>query len=270
MNLLFIGDVVGRSGRDVVIGRLPELRKQLALDFVVLNGENAAAGFGITGKICRSFFDAGVDVITTGNHVWDQREIIKFIPGEPRLLRPLNYPPGTPGRGATVFEATRGRKVLVMHVMCRLFMNPLDDPFTGVEVELKKHVLGGTVAAAILDIHGEASSEKMAMAHMADGRISLAVGSHTHIPTADAQVLPGGTAYQTDAGMCGDYDSVIGMEKTVATERFVTKMPTERLSPALGDGTLCAVFCETDDATGLAKRVAPVRLGGRLAETVPD
>ena len=270
MNLLFIGDVVGRSGRDVVIGRLPGLRHQLALDFVVLNGENAAAGFGITGKICRSFFDAGVDVITTGNHVWDQREIIKFIPGEPRLLRPHNYPPGTPGRGATVFEATRGRKVLVMHVMCRLFMNPLDDPFTCVEAELSKHVLGGTMAAAILDIHGEASSEKMAMGHFADGRVSLAVGSHTHIPTADAQVLPGGTAYQTDAGMCGDYDSVIGMEKAVATERFVTKMPTERLSPALGDGTLCAVFCETDDATGLAKRVAPVRLGGRLAETLPD
>lgn len=269
MNLLFIGDVVGRSGRDVVIERLPGLRDQLSLDFVVLNGENAAAGFGITGKICRSFFDAGVDVITTGNHVWDQREIIKFIPGEPRLLRPHNYPPGTPGRGAAVFEATRGRKVLVMHVMCRLFMNPLDNPFTSVEAELKRHVLGGTVAAAILDIHGEASSEKMAMGHMVDGRVSLAAGSHTHIPTADAQVLPGGTAYQTDAGMCGDYDSVIGMVKSPAVERFVTQMPTERLSAALGDGTLCAVFCETDDTTGLAKRVAPVRLGGRLAETVP-
>ncbi len=269
MNLLFIGDVVGRPGREAVIGRLPGLRDELGLDFVVLNGENAAAGFGITGKICRAFYDAGVDVITTGNHVWDQREIITYINGDPRLLRPLNYPPGTPGRGAAVFEATRGRKVLVLHVMLRLFMNPLDDPFACVEAELAKHRLGGTVDAAILDIHGEATSEKMAMGHLVDGRVSLAVGSHTHIPTADAQVLPGGTAYQTDAGMCGDYDSVIGNEKGVATERFVTRMPTERLSPAMGEATLCAVFCETDDATGLARRVAPVRLGGRLAEAMP-
>ena len=269
MNLLFIGDVVGRPGRDAVTGRLPALRDELGLDFVVLNGENAAAGFGITGKICRAFYDAGVDVITTGNHVWDQREIITYINGDPRLLRPLNYPPGTPGRGAAVFEATRGRKVLVLHVMLRLFMNALDDPFAGVEAELAKHRLGGTVAAAILDIHGEATSEKMAMGHAVDGRISLAAGSHTHVPTADAQVLPGGTAYQTDAGMCGDYDSVIGNEKRVATERFITKMPTERLSPAMGEATLCAVYCETDDATGLATRVAPVRLGGRLAEAMP-
>jgi hypothetical protein len=270
MNLLFIGDVVGRAGREAVIGRLPGLRDQLGLDFVVLNGENAAAGFGITGKICRAFYDAGVDVITTGNHVWDQREIIKYINGDPRLLRPQNYPPGTPGRGAAVFEATRGRKVLVLHVMLRLFMNALDDPFACVEAELAKHRLGGTVDAVILDIHGEATSEKMAMGHVVDGRVSLAVGSHTHVPTADAQVLPGGTAYQTDAGMCGDYDSVIGNEKGVATERFVTKMPTDRLSPAMGEATLCAVYCETDDATGLATRVAPVRLGGRLAEAMPD
>ncbi len=270
MNLLFIGDVVGRPGREAVIGRLPGLRETLGLDFVVLNGENAAAGFGITGKICHAFYDAGVDVITTGNHVWDQREIITYIGGDPRLLRPQNYPPGTPGRGAAVFEATRGRKVLVLHVMLRLFMNPLDDPFACVEAALAKHRLGGTVEAAIVDIHGEATSEKMAMGHVVDGRVSLAVGSHTHIPTADAQVLPKGTAYQTDAGMCGDYDSVIGNEKRVATERFVTKMPTERLSPAMGEATLCAVYCETDDATGLATRVAPVRLGGRLEEAMPN
>ncbi len=270
MNLLFIGDVVGRSGRDVVIGRLPELRKQLALDFVVLNGENAAAGFGITGKICRSFFDAGVDVITTGNHVWDQREIIDFIAREPRLLRPHNYPPGTPGRGAGVFEATRGRKVLVLHVMCRLFMNPLDDPFVCLEAELAKHNLGGAIDAAILDIHGEASSEKQALGLVADGRVSLAVGSHTHVPTSDGRILPKGTAYQTDAGMCGDYDSVIGNDKTIATRRFTSKLPGDRLKPATGEATLCGVVVETDDSTGLAKRIEPIRLGGVLEESMPS
>ncbi len=269
MNLLFMGDVVGRSGRDAVIERLPSLRVSLGLDFVVLNGENAAAGFGITGKICRSFFDAGVDVVTTGNHVWDQREIIDFIGGEPRLLRPHNYPPGTPGRGAGVFEATRGRKVLVLHVMCRLFMNPLDDPFVCAEAELAKHRLGTTVDAAIFDIHGEATSEKQALGLIADGRVSLAVGSHTHVPTADGRILPKGTAYQTDAGMCGDYDSVIGNDKAVATKRFTSKLPSARLTPAMGEGTLCGVFVETDDATGLAKRIEPLRLGGKLAEVMP-
>ncbi|MFP6731740.1 MAG: TIGR00282 family metallophosphoesterase [Alphaproteobacteria bacterium] len=269
MNLLFMGDIVGRAGRDAVIGRLPGLRESLALDFVVANGENAAAGFGITAKICKSFFDAGVDVVTTGNHVWDQREIIKFIDSEPRLLRPGNYPPGTPGRGAGVFEATRGRKVLVLHVMCRLFMNPLDDPFVSVEAELAKHQLGATVDAALLDIHGEASSEKQALGLIADGRVSLAVGSHTHVPTADARIMPKGTAYQTDAGMCGDYDSVIGNDKAIATRRFTSKLPGERLKPATGEGTLCGVFVETDDKTGLARRIEPIRLGGGLAEAMP-
>ncbi len=269
MNLLFIGDVVGRSGREAVVGRLPGLRKRLALDFVVLNGENAAGGYGITEKICGEFYAAGVDVITTGNHVWDQREIISYIGSDARLLRPLNYPPGTPGAGAGVFEATRGRKVLVAHVMCRLFMNPLDDPFAAVEAALGNHRLGGSVAAAVLDIHGEATSEKMALGHFVDGRVSLAVGSHTHVPTADAQILPGGTAYQTDAGMCGDYDSVIGMEKAAAIARFTTKMRRERLQPAKGEATLCAVYLETDDGTGLARRLEPVRIGGRLAQSAP-
>ncbi|MFQ5959413.1 MAG: YmdB family metallophosphoesterase, partial [Alphaproteobacteria bacterium] len=258
MKLLFIGDVVGRSGREVVGARLPGLRDELDLDFVVLNGENAAGGYGITGEICKGFYDAGVDVITTGNHVWDQREIISYIDGDKRLLRPHNYPPGTPGTGLGVFEAGRGRKVLVMHVMCRLFMDPLDDPFACVDAALAGHRLGGSVAAMVLDIHGEATSEKMAMGHYVDGRVSLAVGSHTHVPTADAQVLPGGTAYQTDAGMCGDYDSVIGVDKATSIKRFTRKMPTGRLNPALGEATLCAVYAETDDATGLATRVAPL------------
>ena len=269
MKILFIGDVVGRAGRDVVTGRLPGLRDELGLDFVVVNGENAAAGFGITAKICAEFYAAGADVITTGNHVWDQSEIITYIDSDPRLLRPLNYPKGTPGRGAGVFEATRGRKVLVVHVMCRLFMPTLDDPFAAVEAALAQHRLGGTVAACVVDIHGEASSEKMALGLIADGRVSLAVGSHTHVPTSDARILPKGTAYQTDAGMCGDYDSVIGNDKSIATRRFTSKLPTDRLKPATGEATLCGVFVETDDATGLAQRIEPLRLGGGLAETLP-
>ncbi|MEX1204907.1 MAG: TIGR00282 family metallophosphoesterase [Dongiaceae bacterium] len=265
MRILFCGDIVGRSGRDVVCEHLPRLRRELALDFVVANGENAAAGFGITEKICADLYAAGVDVVTTGNHVWAQRETVGFIDRDPRLLRPQNYPAGTPGRGAALLAAARGRKVLVVNVMGRLFIEPvLDDPFAAVERELAAHRLGATVDAIVVDVHAEASSEKMAMAHVLDGRVSLVVGTHTHVPTADSQVLPRGTAYQTDAGMCGDYDSVIGMEKAVPIARFTRKLPTERLAPAQGPGSLCAVFVETDDKSGLARRVAPCRVGGRL------
>ena len=270
MRLLFLGDVVGRSGRDMVVGRLPEIREKLALDFVVVNGENSAHGFGITPKFCEEFYAAGVDVLTLGNHSWDQREIMPYIDGDPRLLRPLNYPAGTPGRGVGVYPATRGRKVMVVQVMGRLFMDPLDDPFTGLERELAKMRLGpGGADAIIVDVHAEATSEKMAIGHVADGRVSLVVGSHSHIPTADTQILPNGTAYQTDAGMCGDYDSVIGMKKEAAIHKYVRKIPGERLSPAEGPGTLCGVVVETDDRTGLAVRAAPIRLGARLAETWP-
>ena len=266
MKLLFCGDIVGRSGRDVVTSNLPRLRRELDLDFVVANGENAAGGFGITGKICTELFAAGVDAISGGNHSWDQREALGVIEREPRLLRPQNFPAGTPGRGAAVFPARGGRKVMVLNVMGRLFMDPLDDPFACVDRELAKQSLGGTVDAIILDVHAEATSEKMAMGHYADGRVSLCVGTHTHVPTADTMILPGGTAYQSDAGMCGDYDSVIGMDKTVPIQRFTRKLPTQRLSAASGEGTLCAVFVETDDKTGLALKAAPLRLGGRLSQ----
>jgi metallophosphoesterase (TIGR00282 family) len=267
--LLFCGDVLGRSGREAVQEQVPLLRQKLSLDLVVINGENAAHGFGITAKLCADFFAAGVDVITLGNHSWDQKEIIGYIDSEPRLLRPRNYPAGTPGRGAGVFTTPRGKKVLVVQLMGRLFMDPLDDPFPALDHELNRNALGGNVQAVLIDVHGEASSEKMALAHYADGRASLVVGSHSHIPTADAQILPKGTAYQTDAGMCGDYDSVIGMKKAPAILKFTRKMPGEKLSPAEGPGTLCGVFVETDDQSGLAKRVEPVRLGGRLAPAMP-
>jgi len=269
LRLLFCGDVLGRAGRDAVHEHLPRLRESLALDFVVVNGENAAHGFGVTAKLCDEFFRLGVDAITLGNHAWDQKEIIPYMESEPRLLRPRNYPSGTPGRGAGVFTTARGKKVLLVQVMGRLFMDPLDDPFAAMEAELARYPLGLAVHAIVVDVHGEASSEKMALGQYADGRASLVVGSHSHIPTADAQIMPRGTAYQTDAGMCGDYDSVIGMKKGPAILKFTRKIPGEKLSPAEGQATLCAVFVETDDATGLAKRVAPVRVGGRLAESVP-
>ena len=269
MRLLFLGDIVGRSGREALLEQLPRLRRELALDFVVVNGENAAGGFGITEKLCAEFYAAGTDVITTGNHVWDQKETVGFIGRDPRLLRPNNFPTGTTGRGAGVFDAGRGRKVMVINTMGRLFMDPLDDPFAAVERDLASQRLGGTVNAIILDVHAEASSEKMAFGHHLDGRVSLVVGSHTHVPTADYQILPGGTAYQTDAGMCGDYNSVIGMKKEAAIFKIVRKIPGERLSPAEGDATVCGVMVETDDRTGLAKTISPLRLGPRLAEVWP-
>ena len=270
MKLLFCGDVVGKSGRRVVAEHLPRLRQDLAVDFTIVNGENAAHGFGITEGICNGFFEAGADVVTTGNHVWDQREIMNTIDDEPRLLRPINYPAGTPGRGFNVYEDGAGRRVLVVQPMGRLFMDPLDDPFAAVDALLAKHKLGENVDCIIVDMHAEATSEKMAMGHFCDGRASMVVGTHTHVPTADAQILPGGTAFQTDLGMCGDYDSVIGMQKEVALARFTKKLPAGRLEPAGGAATLCAVLVETDDATGLATRIAPVRVGGRLIERLPD
>jgi len=271
LRILFLGDVVGRSGRDAVIAALPGLRAELALDCVIVNAENASHGFGLAPDMARAIFAAGADCITLGNHSWDRREIIPYMETEPRLLRPLNYPPGTPGRGAAVIEAGGGRRVLVMNAMGRLFMDPLDDPFRGVQAALVGHRMGqgGSVAAAVLDFHAEASSEKLAMGHSFDGRLSLVVGTHTHTPSADHQILPGGTAYQTDAGMCGDYDSVIGMEKGTAALRFWKKVPGEKLAPADGEATVCGLFVETDDATGLATRCAPLRRGGRLSQATP-
>ena len=269
MRLLLCGDIVGRAGRTVVIEHMPRLRRELRLDFVVANGENAAHGFGITDTICAELYAAGVDVITTGNHVWDKREIISYIGGDPRLLRPINFPAGTPGKGHGIFSLADGRKLLVVNAMARLFMDAIDDPFTGMDKLLAAHPLGA-VDAILVDFHGEATSEKMSMGHFCDGRVSAVIGTHSHVPTADAQILPNRTGYQTDAGMCGDYDSVIGMQKEAAVLRFVRKMPGERLQVAEGEATLCAAFVETDDATGLARRIAPLRLGGRLAAHWPE
>jgi metallophosphoesterase (TIGR00282 family) len=269
MRLLFLGDIVGRPGRDALVKHLPDLRRSLKLDFVVVNCENAAAGFGITKGVAEELFAAGADVLTGGNHSWDQKEALSYIEGEPRLLRPHNFPRGTPGRGAAVFPTATGRKVLVLNLMGRLYMDPLDDPFQAVEQILQAYRLGATVDAILLDFHGEATSEKMAMGHVVDGRVSIMVGTHTHVPTADTMILRGGTAYQSDAGMCGDYDSVIGMDKAQPILRFTRKIGTERLSVASGEGTLCGLFVETDDRTGLAVRAEPLRMGGRLSRALP-
>src|SRR5437667_22666 len=269
MRLLFVGDVVGRSGRAILLDRLPGLKRDWKLDCVIVNGENAAGGFGITEAIYTEIIDAGADIITGGNHSWDQREALVFIERAPRLIRPVNYPPGTPGRGTVMIEAKNGSRVLVINVMGRIFMDPLDDPFAAIDRELTTCPLKVAADAIVIDMHCEATSEKQGMGHFCDGRASLVVGTHTHAPTADHQILPAGTAYISDVGMSGDYDSVIGMAKDEPLNRFVRRIASGRFEPALGEATLCAVAVETDDATGLARRIGAVRLGGRLEEARP-
>ncbi len=272
MRFAFFGDIVGRSGREGLAEHLPYLRRQLGLEFVVVNAENAAAGFGITENTARELFAAGADCLTLGNHSWDQKEALTYIVREPRMIRPLNYPAlsDAPGRGAQLFDTERGKRVLVINLLGRVNMDSLDDPFAAVDRELNACPLGQAADAVIVDMHAEATSEKMAMGHFCDGRASLVVGTHTHVPTADCQVLNGGTAYQTDAGACADYDSVIGNQKEEPLRRFTTRISGGRYQPADGPATVCGVYVETDDATGLARRVEPIRIGGRLSETVPN
>jgi metallophosphoesterase (TIGR00282 family) len=269
MRILFLGDLVGRSGRGAVIEALPKLRERYRLDFVVVNGENAAGGFGISEAILIELLDAGADVVTTGNHVFDQREALVFIERHDRLLRPINFPQGTPGKGVGLFKAKTGADVLVINAMGRVFMADLDDPFRAVKRELDACGLKTGADAILIDFHAEATSEKEAMGHFVDGRASGVIGTHTHVPTADEQILRGGTAYISDAGMCGDFDSVLGMDKEEPLSRFLTKIPTGRFAPALGEATLCGVGIDVDDATGLARAIAPLRLGGRLSQTEP-
>src|SRR4051812_33869839 len=269
MRILFIGDIVGRSGRAIVAERLPALVRDWKLDFVAINGENAAGGFGITEAIYQEFLDAGADVVTGGNHSWDQKEALVFIERAPKLLRPINYPAGTPGRGVALIEARNGARVLIVNVMGRAFMEPLDDPFAAVERELSACALKREADAVIVDVHCEATSEKQAMGHFCDGRASLVVGTHTHTPTADHQVLSAGTAFISDVGMTGDYDSVIGMLKDEPVNRFLTKIASSRFEPALGAATLCGVAVETAAAPGLARHIGALRLGGRLEEARP-
>jgi metallophosphoesterase (TIGR00282 family) len=270
MRLLFLGDVVGRAGRREVTERLPKLREAWGLDFVVVNGENATNGIGLSPEHARALFAAGADCVTLGDHAFDQKEMLSAIDGEPRLLRPINFAKVAPGKGWRLYTLADGRKVVVAQVLGQVFMKrPFDDPFSAIEPVLKAHPRGGLAQALIVDMHCEATSEKMAMGHWCDGRASAVIGTHTHVPTADAMILPGGTGYITDAGMCGDYDSVIGMDKAEPMRRFITGMAKERFTPANGAASLAGLYIETDDKTGRATKLAPVRQGGLLPEAVP-
>ena len=271
MRLLFIGDVVGRCGRQAVDDILPGLISDNSIDFVVLNGENAAGGFGITEDIHNGFINAGVDVVTTGNHVWDQREALEFCTRHDNFLRPANYAEGAPGKGSGVFSARNGARVMVMNVMGQVFMHPtLEDPFHCVEKALDACPMGEHVDAVVIDMHAEATSEKICLGHLVDSRASLVVGTHTHVPTSDYQILNGGTAYMSDAGMTGDYDGSLGMMKDAPLQRFLTKLPGDRMEAAPGPATLCGVAVDTDDTTGLALAIEPVRVGPRLREHTPS
>lgn len=270
MRILFLGDVMGRAGRRAISERLPRLRADWRLDFVVVNGENATNGAGLSPDHARALLAAGADCVTLGDHAFDQRDMMQFIEIEPRILRPLNYAKNAPGAGARVYEATQGRKVLVTQALGQVFMKrPFDDPFSALDPVLRAHPMGGRVQASLVDIHCEATSEKMATGHFCDGRASIVVGTHTHVCTADAQILPGGTAYQSDAGMCGDYNSVIGMDKDEPMRRFITGMGKTRFQPAEGEATLSGLYVETDDRSGKAQRIVMIREGGRLAQSLP-
>jgi metallophosphoesterase (TIGR00282 family) len=269
MRFLFLGDVVGRSGRKAVVEHLPRLRRDLELDFVVINGENAAGGFGITEQIFRDFLDAGADVVTLGNHAFDQREALVFIERHDRLIRPLNFPPGTPGKGAGVFRARNGADVLVVNALGRVFMQDIDCPFRALDNELTACRMGEGADAIFVDFHAEATSEKQALGVFLDGRVSCVAGTHTHSPTADHRILPGGTAYQSDVGMCGDYNSVLGMKSGEPVNRFVTRIPSERFEPSMGEATVTGLAVEIDDGSGLATAVSPLRVGGVLSPEMP-
>lgn len=266
MRIVFIGDIMGRSGREALEKHLPEVRKKYEPDVVIVNGENATNGRGINVKHCKQFLEWGVDCITTGNHVWDQREIIPHIDKEERLLRPINFPVGTPGNGLYKHRLSDGRTITIINAMGRLFMDAMDDPFRLLKEVVSKERLGKTTDAIFVDFHSETTSEKMSIGHYLDGQITGLVGTHTHIPTADTHIMKKGTAYQTDAGMTGDYDSVIGMVKETAMERFFKKMPGDHFRPASGEGTLCGCLIVSNDKTGLAESIEPIRMGGLLGK----
>jgi len=264
MKILFLGDIVGVSGRSMILNNLLTKIKKEKIDFVAVNGENAAdAGMGITEEVCKDLFNCGVDVITTGNHVWDQKETMSHIEKEKRLLRPNNLFEPSPGKGFEIFTAKNGMKVGVLNLMGNVFMKKCEDVFEAAEKFIKKYKLKEDYDFLLVDFHAETTSEKVAMGHFFDGKATLLVGTHTHIPTNDSRVLKGGTAYQTDAGMCGDYDSVIGMNKENSINKFLKKKSTKHFA-ATGDASLCGVIVDCDTETGLAKNIKNFIYGGVL------
>ncbi len=269
MRILFIGDIMGRAGREALELYLPKLKRDLKIDVAIINGENAAHGRGITEKFCNDFYSYGADIITTGDHIWDQREIVKYITRDEKLIRPANFPANTPGNGFYLHELMDGRKILVVNLLCRVFMPPQDCPFAKMEEILQEYKIGLNCNAIFVDLHGEASSEKMAFGQHFSGRVSAVIGTHTHIPTADAHIMNGKTAYMTDAGMSGDYDSVIGTKKETSIHRFLHKTPGEHFIPASENKMLCGAVVETSDNTGIAKSIEPLRVGDVLSEAIP-
>ena len=264
MKILFLGDIVGVSGRSMVLNNLLSKIKDEKIDFVVVNGENAAdSGMGITETVCKDFFNCGVDVITTGNHVWDQKETMSHIEKENRLLRPKNLFEPSPGKGFGIFTAKNSMKVGVLNLMGNVFMKKCEDVFEAAEIFMKKYKLKEDYDFLLVDFHAETTSEKEAMGHFFDSKATLVVGTHTHVPTNDGRILVGGTAYQTDAGMCGDYNSVIGMNKDNSINRFLKKKSIKHF-PAMGAATLCGVIVECDIETGLAKNIKNFIYGEEL------
>tara|TARA_B100000029_G_scaffold219975_1_gene217694 strand:+ start:1644 stop:2453 length:810 start_codon:yes stop_codon:yes gene_type:complete len=267
MKILVLGDIFGKSGSIAVKKYLPILINEKKIDFVVANGENAAdPGVGITRKNVEEFFNSGVDVITTGNHVWDQKETMEFIVKENRLLRPENLVEGSPGNGFGIFNSKNKKKVAVINLMGNVFMKKSRDVFESAKNISEKIRLGKDADFVIIDIHAEITSEKMAMGHFFDGKATIVFGTHTHVPTSDHRIMKNGTAYQTDLGMCGDYDSVIGMNKDNSLKKFMKDPKAEKHFPAEGQATLCGVMVYADDETGLAKKILPIRVGGSLEE----
>ena len=265
MNILILGDIVGPSGREAVIKKLPDLIKKKKLDFVIVNGENAAdSGVGITKKNTEDFFNAGADVITSGNHIWDEKETMEFITKEKRLLRPENLIKGSPGMGSGIFKSKNNRKVAVINLMGNIFMKKCENVFESAKQIVQKIKLKKDADFVAVDLHGEITSEKMAMGHYLDGQVTLLVGTHTHVPTSDYRIMEKGTAYQTDVGMCGDYNSVIGMNRDNSIKKFFKDSSAKKHYPALGEATLSGLIVKASDDTGLAKEIEPIIIGGAL------
>ncbi len=262
MKIIFIGDIVGRSGRNAVEKKLHIVKEKYNPDVIIANGENAASGYGLTKKIANELFSLGVNVITLGNHSWDQKEMLSYIEECPKIIRAINYPKNVPGKGDFKIELEDGRTIIIIQVMLRLFMGlSIDDPFAIVEERLKKEFLGSSCNAILIDMHGETTSEKNAFGHFVDGKVTGVLGTHTHVPTSDARILDHGSAYQTDVGMTGDYNSVIGMEKDNPIHLFTKGYRLEgRFVCANGEGKLCGSYIESDDNSGLAKKIEAFQL----------
>ena len=262
MNILILGDVIGSSGREAIIKKLPNLIKQKKIDFVIVNGENAAdPGVGITKKNVEEFFKAGTDVITTGNHIWDQTETMKFITSEKRLLRPQNLVEGSPGKGFGIYNSKNNKKVAVINLMGNIFMKKCDDVFESAKKFIQSVKLKKDADFIVVDMHGEITSEKMAMGYLFDGKATMLVGTHTHVPTSDHRIMEKGTAYQTDIGMCGDYNSVIGMNRDNSLKKFFKDSSATKHYPSLGEATISGLMVIADNETGLANKVEPIVLG---------